>query len=184
MNAIDAGMTVDIEDHTDTERVLIKLGERDRQLGFAALLRHCDLQNERARFTRVADIIWTAVGGDTGLSGEERDRAQEVVKSWRRAAGRLHQKSLEQLIRDKMVAEEGAGVLDFEEEHSPAQLLSIFDYGDLLHWGRHSDAIAEWEQDPLRAGDRRLAFLSAACALAHTYMGFAVLAGVATGRNA
>lgn len=118
------------------------------------------------------------------MNEEVREQGFATIKAWRKAAGRLHQKSLEQQVRNKMVAEEGAGVLAFDEEHSPAQLMSIYDYGDLLHWDRGRNVLAQWDEDEFRAGERRLAFLAAACALAHLYIGFAVLAATATGRSA
>jgi hypothetical protein len=105
---------------------------------------------------------------------------------WRRAAGRLHERSLNQLLREKLATEEDMGILAYDEPDSPAILLSIFDYGDLLHWGNRGGerrALQAWEADEFTGGDRRLAFLAAATALAHVYMGFAVLADVAANRS-
>jgi hypothetical protein len=87
-------------------------------------------------------------------------------------------------VRDKLAAEEGLAVLSFEEEHSPTTLLSLYDYGDLLHWDRGREVLAGWDRDEFRAGERRFAFLAAACALAHLHIGFAVLVATATGRAA
>jgi hypothetical protein len=95
----------------------------------------------------------------------------------------LHAKSLNQLLRDKLVSEAGAGVLDFQEEHSPAQLMSLFAYGDLLHWGKKRDVVAALEADEFAGIDRRSAFLQAAVVLAHVHMGFAELVRTALGRR-
>ena len=105
------------------------------------------------------------------------------AKAWRSAARRLHTKSLNQLIRDKLVAEERLRAFRYDEEHTPAELLRIYDYGDLIHWDRErSPELAAFEQDPFTASDRRLAFLDAASGLAHLYIGFAELARAAIGR--
>jgi hypothetical protein len=178
LNAAGEGLTVQLEDETDAEHVKLKLSERDRQVGFAALLRHCDSKNERASFPSVADILWRATERESGVQSER----QEVLKAWRRAVGKLHGKSMDQLLREKLADEEGMGVLAYEEVDSPNLLLSAFDYGDLLHWDRKRAVVAEWEQDEFLGGERRLAFLTAAAALAHVYIGFAVLAETATSR--
>jgi len=182
LNAVDEGMHVDIEDDTDREQVALRLAERDQQIGFAALLRHCDSTKERASFGRVANILWKA----TETSGvEDRDPAARAValntlKAWRRAVGRLHARSLNQLLRDRLATDEQLAVLALDEEHSPNHLLSVYDYGDLLHWDSKRENLAAWNDDDYRSAERRLTFLACACALAHAYIGFAVLARAAT----
>jgi len=114
------------------------------------------------------------------MGGARQQLRRETIASWRRAAGRLHARSLNQLLRDKPAREEGFQVLDYQEEHSPSFLLSAFDYGDLIHWDEKRSVVEAWEQDPYTGAHRRLAFLSAAAAIAHLYIGFAVLAETAT----
>lgn len=173
VNATNEGVFVDIEDRTDIEHVVARLGQRDRQTGFAVLLRHCDSQQEKASFPRVANILWLA---SQGAEDDARDERLRVLAAWRKAVGRLHGKSLNQLLRDKLVADEGMRILDFQEPDAPQFLLSAFDYGDLLHWDRQRSVVAEWEQDDFTGADRRRAFLDVAVALAHVYIGFAELA--------
>jgi hypothetical protein len=180
VNAVGGGMVVNIADVTDEEDISLVLSERDQQVGFATLLRHCDSPSpkERASFQKVANILWLAAERE---SDEHSELRQTVLKEWRNARGRLHHKSLNQLLRDKLVAEEDMGVLGYNEPDSPNFLLSAFDYGDLVHWDSKRDVVATWEADEFTGGDRRLAFLAAASALAHIYMGYAVLAETATG---
>lgn len=90
------------------------------------------------------------------------------LQAWRAAAKKLRVRSLNQLVRDRLVHEDGLRAFDYQEEHSPAQLLSLYNYGDLLHWdGTKSPVVAEYETDPYVESDRRLAYLDAASALAH-----------------
>lgn len=167
------GTVVLVEDDTYAERLVVRLPDRDRQVGLVALLRHCDSPQENASFKRVADALWQACDREPRAASEAR---RDVLVAWRRAAGRLHGKSLNQLLRDKLVAEEEMGILAYDEPDSPAFLLSVFDYGDLLHWDSKREALSEWEQDKFVIADRRVAFLGAASTLAHVYIGFAVLA--------
>jgi hypothetical protein len=95
----------------------------------------------------------------------------------------LRLRSLNQLIRDKLVADEGLQALAYDEEHSPAYLLRLYNYGDLIHRDSGKSAVvAEFERDPYIESDRRLAYLDAASGLAHLYIGFAELARAAVGQ--
>jgi len=180
LNAADEGLAVRLEDETDIEHVTVKLTERDREVGFAALLRHCDSQNEPAWFGRVADVLWQATERE---GSEHEDQRKSILKVWRQVVGKLHAKSLNQILREKLADAEGMGVLAYDEGHSPTFLLSVFDYGDLLHWDKKRHVVAGWEEDEYVGGERRLAFLAAAAALAHVYIGFAVLADTAIHRE-
>jgi hypothetical protein len=176
LNAADEGMQVKIEDDTDIEHVIVTLSEKDRQVGFATMVRQCDSEKERARFGRVADILWMA---SERAKDENVEVRQDALERWRLAVRRLQAKSLNQLLRDKL-KEEDMQILAYQEEHSPRFLLSAFEYGDLIHWDKNRVVVANWEQDEYTGGDRRMAFLAAAAALAHVYIGFAVLAETAT----
>jgi hypothetical protein len=105
------------------------------------------------------------------------------LKAWRDAAKTLRLKSLNQLIRDRLVTDEGLQAFTYNEEHSPEYLLGLYNYGDLIHWDSDKSAVvAEFGRDPYIESDRRLAYLDAASGLAHVYIGFAELARAAVGR--
>ncbi len=177
VNAAGGGMSIDIADSGASEQLTVAFPERDRQIGFSTLLRQCDSQSEQAPFTRVADILWKANQESQDGAGDVR---KQTIVSWRRASGRLHARSLNQLVREKLAREEHLEVLDYEEEHAPSFLLSAFQYGDLIHWDEKRSVLDAWDQDEYTASHRRLAFLAAAVAIAHVYIGFAVLAETAT----
>lgn len=178
VNSIGGGINVDIADSGTGEELTLAFPEKDRQIGFSTLLRQCDSPSEQAPFKRVADILWQA--SQASPDGGERDTRPQILAGWRRAAGRLHARSLNQLVREKLAREEHLEILDYEEEHTPNFLLSAFQYGDLIHWDEKRSVLEAWEQDGYTASHRRLAFLAAAVAIAHIYIGFAVLAEAAT----
>jgi hypothetical protein len=172
------GLNVDIADSGRGEELTRAFPEKDRQIGFSTLLRQCDSPSEQAPFTRIADILWQASQGSQ--DGRTRERRAQIIISWRRACGRLHARSLNQLVREKLAREEHLEILDYQEEHAPNFLLSAFQYGDLIHWDEKRSVLETWEQDEYTAGHRRQAFLAAAVAITHVYIGFAVLAETAT----
>ena len=179
LNALGGGLFVRLEDQSDVEHVTADFGAKDAQLGFTGLLRQCDSPQESASFKRACDTLWKA----TGRLGEPADREsrQQALVQWRRAIGHAHAKSIDQLLRDKLVSEEGMGVLEFDEPDSPQFLLSAFSYGDLIHWGEKRPVLAAWDKDEFLSAERRSAFLAAAAGLAHLYIGFGQLAHSALG---
>jgi hypothetical protein len=183
LNALSEGFNIrQPEGPRGPEEITQNFSRADLQAGFAVFLRQCDSTDarERASFHRVRGILDRAAAA---TSDEFRGERLAQLKAWRSAAGRLHTKSLNQLIRDKLVAEERLRAFAYDEEHTPSELLPIYDYGDLIHWdSERSPELAAFEQDPFTASDRRLAFLDAASGLAHLYIGFAELARAAIGR--
>lgn len=181
LNALREGFNVRMpEGPFGPEEVRPEFSRTDLQVGFAGLLRQCDSTKERASFHGVRGIL-------TRKAADVHDDAHEArlgyLKTWRDAAKTLRLKSLNQLIRDKLVADEGLQAFAYGEEHSPAYLLSLYNYGDLIHWDSDKSAVvAEFERDPYIESDRRLAYLDAASGLAHLYIGFAELARAAVGR--
>lgn len=178
LNSVDDAIQVAVDDDNSEGHVTAQFSRRDSQAGFAVLLRHCHSDKEPARFARVADIIWQA--NERRHDGDY-DRRRAVLQQWRRAAGQLQQKSLDQLMREKLAREEAMTILDYPEQWTPSSLLSAFNYGDLLHWDeRKRKTIAGWQADDFEGPQTRLAFLAAAAGLAHVYIGFGELAAAAT----
>ena len=180
INSVREGFNVRMPDGpSGAEFIEAEFSRTDVQSGFAALLRQCESSGERASFSHVYNLLWLAC---ERANDEMHDARLHQLKEWSRAINRLHGKSLNQLLRDKLERDEGIGGFAYPEEHSPQQLLSIYNYGDLIHWGDRGADVQAWEADAFVEHDRRLAYLDAACGLAHLYIGFAELARSAIGR--
>lgn len=144
----------------------------DLQAGFAVTLRQCDDPSEPASFSQVKNALALACKQATDANASAR---VATVEAWGRATKRLQGRSVEQLVRDRFVSEEGWRGFDFTEAHSPRQLVKMFNYGDLIHWNAKTDVragtpefLAVWQQ---------YEFFAAAVGLAHIYIGFGELAG-------
>jgi len=181
LNAVGSDTSVRINDHSGAEEIIGRFHGKDVQIGFTGLLRHCDADREKASFARVYEII---EGAAQDSQDSERFVRLGQLRSWRDAIEQLHDRSLNQLVRDRLVRDSDAGVLDFQEAHSPRELIQTYRYGDLLHWGRERPRLEAWETDDVAAVERRVAFLSAAAGLAHAYIGFGELARAAIGAHA
>jgi len=175
LNAVNEGFNVSVPNPaTGPEKIEGHFSGTDIHAGFAGLLRQCDSPKEPAHFHRVHRILAQALeGADDGLS-QERLR---YLTAWKGAVGKLHGKSLNQLLREKFVREEGATAFAYEEEYSPEKLLSVYNYGDLLHYDKKKSAVLEeWRRDEIVESDRRVAYLMAAAGLGHVYVGFGEVA--------
>ncbi len=56
-----------------------------------------------------------------------------------------------------LVAEEGMIILNYTEEHSPTQLLSYYNYGDLVHWDTKREKLVAFAEDEFVDAERWLA---------------------------
>jgi hypothetical protein len=165
-----SGVTVHRQ-HPESEPItMVDFPAFEVQAGFAVTLRQCDDPDESASFSNVKNVIALACKGSDDAGAAVRSA---TVEAWGRAVRRLHQRSLEQLVRDRLVAEEGWRGFDFQEGDSPRQLVKKFNYGEFIHWNAKSDVrpdtpefLALWLQ---------YEFLVAAAGLAHLYVGFGEL---------
>ncbi len=144
--------------------------------GFAGLLRQFDSPHEKASFGRVRGGLRVASAAST--DGKADARCSQL-DAWGRARGRLHGTELARLARRAV-----APALEYGNRHPPTHYMSVYNYGDLLHWGKKRDVFAKWEQDEFSKHHERMAFLEAATGLAYLYIGFSELVRTAVGLRA
>jgi hypothetical protein len=145
----------------------------DAQAGFASLLRQCHAQ-ESGSYSAVRRIMFDVV---RGLKTRESEPCLAVLSVWRKSEKELHNRSLHQIMYDRFFMDEQWPEFNVKEAKTPDELLRIFNYGDLIHWGRGRDQL---ETEPLGASQQRMDFLRAALGLTHFYIGFGVLVRAAT----
>lgn len=148
----------------------------DAQAGFAVLLRQCHVTDEPASYDHVRNALWIASSAAT----DDRVLARQAdLRAWHRSVKSLRRRSLDQLVRDKLVQEEQCGVFAWQEDDSPEELLRTFNYGDLIHWGTGRRTLSNSDDEYLVA-QQRFRFFNAALGLAHVYIGFGQLLRAAT----
>jgi hypothetical protein len=180
LSALDRGFFVRLEDGTGCEsEVNADFGRKDSQLGLSGLLRHCDSRavKDGARFRRIHELLVSAAE----QTADATVRAEQLrqLEAWRVSIELLHSRSVDQCVRDRLVAENGWSAFDYREHYRPDYLIRVYDYGDLLHWGEQTEELAELEADEFLAAYNRFGFFYAAAGLAHLYIGFGELARAA-----
>lgn len=144
---------------------------KDAEIGFSTLLRQCDDPDEDASYQKAKNALSQACS--TAADPEATPR-KDAVEAWGKVVKLLHRKSADQLVRDRLVRDEGLTVFGFGEEHTPRRLMQLYQYGDLVHWGEWKNAIQR-EDAPFAADWQREIFFRASAGLAHIYIGFAEL---------
>lgn len=144
---------------------------KDIEIGFSTLLRHLDDERENASYQRVHNTLWqvSATAADSDASARS-----DTLRLWGRKVKLIHRKSADQLVRDRLVRDEGLNAFAYDEEHIPRQLIDMYQYGDLVHWAEFKEAVQP-EGVPFAADWQRESFFRAAAGVAHMYIGFAEL---------
>lgn len=144
---------------------------KDIEIGFSTLLRHLDDDKENASYQKVKNDLSQACAAATDPAAEVR---RETLELWSKKVKLIHRKSADQLVRDRLVRDEGLNAFAFDEEYIPRRLIQMYDYGDLVHWAEFKEAVQP-KDAPFSADWQREAFFRAAAGVAHVYIGFAEL---------
>ena len=164
------------------EAVSVDQPAKEALRGFAVLFRqiHSD-QNEPASFKVVRSIL-TAASAST-VDGFQENR-MGIVKEWSRARAQLLQHSLSDLCNSKMAADRIAPpvLAEIQREYTPVQLISLFNYGEYIHWGDRRNDHAALFQDAVGGALSEFSFQEILVGFSHFYFGYAKLLETAFGK--
>lgn len=152
----------------------------DATVGFVTLLRQIYKPDEEASFDRIRGLLSRAAHASAA------DAAGNVLKLWRDAHRTLLKKHIHALLEDMARAR---GLIDdssapggarpfVDEDVTPRELLEVFLYGDLVHWGDERDRFERWQKNEQTAATMEINMRQDAHGLAHFYLGFAGIARV------
>jgi hypothetical protein len=144
---------------------------KDIEIGFSTLLRHLDDERENASYQKVHNALWHVCAAATDPAAPVR---RDTLHLWGKKVKLIHRKSADQLVRDRLVRDEGIKAFAYDEEYMPRRLIDMYQYGDLVHWAEFKEAVQPQEA-PFSADWQRESFFRAAAGVAHMYIGFAEL---------
>lgn len=106
------------------------------------------------------------------------DQTQErldILAQWKKARAQLMNRPLQNIVC-RMVLEKG-GCTDIEAHEmygdvEPTQLFNLFNYGELIHFGKHSDNYDKMAAEPDMEAIQQNNFMIAMLGLVHLYFGF------------
>lgn len=145
--------------------------------GYAILFRQLHGKDE-ASYDVVKSILASSLKRENDAV---RSTGLGYISQWSRARAKLLQFSLMEIVQMKVLQEErpGSDVPLPENTHTPSELISIFQYGEYIHWGNKREEHAAILQFPVYAKLLELKFHEIQIGLSHFYFGFAKLAEAA-----
>ncbi|MEU4517383.1 hypothetical protein AB0F52_01545 [Amycolatopsis sp. NPDC024027] len=160
-----AGTRVELEDFP----------ARDSVIGFAALFRQLYVPSETGSFVSVRNIVGKVNAQASDSATEQR---AAILKRWRTIENSLKTTPLKIQAGIKLQG----GRDHFLPQHhdlNPQQLISLYLYGDWLHWGEAREQHATFVADPVIGPLRDFTALEAMASFTHLYMGFTTLLSAA-----
>jgi len=140
--------------------------------GFTTLFRQLDSHREPAGFNKAQRALRHA---DAAAPDDRSDERLAQLSAWGKARGCLCGTNLKVLVGQRL-RDQGRmpGAIPGEEGLSPQQLISAYQYGDLIHWSDDSKLVAV-ASDPFLQEWQEMEFLVAVTGLIHLYLGFSLL---------
>ena len=176
LNSRELGATIRFGPQGSNPVVKTRFGTRDALIGFSVLFRQCFSREEAASFISVQRVLRDATRVDGGLHLESRMAA---LRMWGRAQGKLRGYTLTELSCGALAGREPTHM---DGEQSVELVISTFNYGSDIHWGKRRELLAAWQRYEVIEAAQRLVFLESTAALSFLYIGFAQLVAAALGR--
>jgi hypothetical protein len=147
---------------------------REAIRGTVVLFRQISAEDETASYSRVRKIIGRRIHE---TRDEYADQRNEWQRRWNRTRGSLMSELLTAMAdREAIRRMGGAETVPVPgEDVSPAELFSLFQYGDLIHWGDRRHAIGALMADEVIYRLRAFQFLEGVVQLSHFYIGYSVI---------
>lgn len=185
MNKTDIGYTVSFGKDAGVIDSTLPSSELPR--GLALLFRQLYAPDERASFASAMRVLQEAVRGQESAAVQAQ---VEQLSRWGRAAGKLRADWLEALAfeRGKDDGKLPEMLRAPVPEQTPEQILSVFFYGEYIHWNKWStsapagaETVEEWASEPFTDAHYRFFFLTAVAQLAAIYVPFGDVVAAALG---
>jgi hypothetical protein len=146
--------------------------------GLAVLFRQFYSDTEVASFSSARN----ALGGvAVDLEDSDHQSRLDLIRTWKKAHGRMHGNQLELLVLERLVKEGRVppSALELHRE-KPAELISLYNYGALIHFGKERQRLKELVGGgPFEENWTKMEFLISITGFSHFYLGFAELIEVA-----
>ncbi|MBF6439274.1 hypothetical protein [Nocardia cyriacigeorgica] len=153
--------------------VTADLPSHEQFSGVAATFRQLHNAEEEASFSKIEGRIQAALNR---LDEDARQGPRSVVSRWREARAAIMKKTVPTLVCERIGETTGKmpPVCSLEGV-VPDELIRQFNYGDMLHWGKYRDKLADLTEDENSEKFFQYAVLNSIISLGHLYFGFSIL---------
>lgn len=176
------GVTVKIKDQNAEPDLRIDFPPKEAIRGTTVLFRQLANPGELASYSKVRKIVGKRIHEARDAHTAQREEWQ---KGWNSAHSQLNAGLLPAMADRKALTLRGAhpSVLVVGEDVRPQELIKIFQYGDLIHWGDKLEAHEALHQDPYSSAFETMNFLQVVSQLGHFYLGYSLLVRAAMGEQ-
>ncbi|MEV4207553.1 hypothetical protein [Nocardia salmonicida] len=145
----------------------------------SATFRQLHNAEEEASFSKIEQRIQISLNK---VEEVRRQGPRAVVNQWREARASIMNKTVPTLVCERIGETTGKmpPVLSLGG-FAPDELIRQFNYGDMLHWGKYRDKLADLTEDENHEKFYKYAVLNSMISLGHLYFGFSVLLKSALG---
>jgi hypothetical protein len=175
----DGRITFTVTDGRETVEVDFPPKEAIR--GTAVLFRQLASSEEEASYAKVRKVIGRRIHE---ARDERRDERDDYQRAWNRVHGRLHAGLVSAMADREAIRLQGGheSVPVVGEDVKPQELLLLFQYGDLIHWGKNASALRTLAGDDFAYNRAMFDYLTVVIQLSHFYLGYSLLVTRAIGR--
>lgn len=109
------------------------------------------------------------------FTDEHTDKRLEVLQQWRKARGQLMNRPLQNIVCRMVLEKDGCTDIDkfaIYDDVNPVEIINLFNYGELIHYGKHSADYDEMAEDGEMQRIQHNNFMQAMLGLVHLYFGF------------
>jgi hypothetical protein len=172
-------VTVHVHDDGMGEEVEKSFPPKENVRGFSVLFRQFYANDEAASFKAVQGRLWEL---NKRADDELAEPRGEWLRAWGKAVGKLRGYSLKLLVGMQLQAQGRLPPGPRPNEHlpGPEMLISVYNYGEDIHWGEKRSQVAAWNESPFDSVWMRMACFEAMAGLAYVYLGFAQLVDAVT----
>jgi hypothetical protein len=167
-------VTISVASSDSDPSIVTDLPSSESITAATTLFRQLHAKDEKASFHVVSSILGKQIHID---HDEHSDQRLEYLKVWKSCYGKIQARRLAAIVARKAIANQGGHPsvpVPFEDE-SPTFLISLFEYGDLIHWGEKRDKHRALMQEPVFRELAQMRFLDAVTDLSHFYFGFSLM---------
>jgi hypothetical protein len=120
------------------------------------------------------------------FTDEHTETRRDMLQQWRKARAQLMNRPLQNIVARMVLEKDGlpADQIDnfaMYNDVDPAELINFFNYSELIHFGKHSEAYDKLAEEPEREAIQHNNFKQAMLGLVHLYFGFSVVIRSAIG---
>jgi hypothetical protein len=165
-----AELTVFVNESTE-EAVKTSFQSKEITRGFAVSFRQFHSDGEPASFRRVHGIA-SRLAQDRLAESDWRE-----LKAWGKARSQLRGRPLKVLAGQELRRQSLWNSPQIPDDYPPypEELISLYQYGDLIHWDRKREDLSALTATPWDHAWQQMRFLEAVAGLAHLYIGYAMV---------